>query len=71
LKKIIRFQKGKSQWDLEKLYTQKQRVHDNLEEKLGAIGCDSENADVQWNNINGCVLNILSELVGKFDKSAR
>jgi len=31
-----------------------------------AIGCDSGNVDVQWNNINECVLDTLSELVGKF-----
>jgi hypothetical protein len=31
LKKIIRFQKRRPQWDLEKLYTQKQSVHDTLE----------------------------------------
>ena len=37
LKKIIRFQKRRSQWDLEKLYTQKQTVQDSLEGKLGAI----------------------------------
>jgi hypothetical protein len=43
LKKIIRFQKRRPQWDLEKLYTQKQRVQDTLEGKLGATGCDSGN----------------------------
>jgi len=37
LKKIIKFQKRIPQWDLEKLYTQKQRVQDTLEGKLGAI----------------------------------
>ena len=51
LKKIIRFQKERPQWDLEKLYAQRQRVQDNLEEKLGATGCDSGNVEVQWNNI--------------------
>jgi hypothetical protein len=68
LKKIIRFQKKRSQWDLEKLYTQKQRVQDNLEGKLGAIECDSGNVDVQWNNIKECVLYTLSDLVGKFEQ---
>ena len=43
LKKIIRFQKKRPHWDLEKLYTQKQRAQDTLEGKLGAIECDSEN----------------------------
>jgi len=30
LKKIIRFQKRRPQWDLKKLYTEQQRVHDTL-----------------------------------------
>ena len=30
LKKIIRFQKRRPQWDLEKLYVQRQRVQDTL-----------------------------------------
>jgi len=55
LKKIIRFQKRRSQWDLEKLYAQRQRVQDTVEEKLGAIGCDSGNVEVQWSNIKECV----------------
>jgi len=71
LKKIVSFEKGNSRWDLEKFYTQQQRVQHTLEEKLGAIGCDSGNVDVQWNNINKCVLDILRDLVGKFEKSAR
>jgi hypothetical protein len=71
LKKIIRFQKRRPQWDLGKLYTQRQRVQDILEEKLGAIGCDSWNAEVQWNNIKECVLGTISDLVGKVEKRAR
>ena len=71
LKKIVSFEKGNSRWDLEKFYTQQQRVQHTLEEKLGAIGCDSGNVDVQWNNINECVLDNLSDLVGKFEKCAR
>ena len=55
---------------MEKLYTQK-KEQDPLEENLGAIGCDSGNVDVQWNNINKCVLDTLSDLVRKFEKSAR
>jgi hypothetical protein len=51
LKKIIRFQKRRPQWDLEKLYTQKQTVQDTLERKLSAIECDSGNVEVQPNNI--------------------
>ena len=37
LKKIIRFQKRRPQWDLEKLYAQRQRMQDNLEEKFGEL----------------------------------
>ena len=51
LKKIIRFQKSRPRWDLEKLNDQRQRVQDTLEEKLGASECESENAEVQWKNI--------------------
>jgi len=42
LKKIIRFQKRRPQWGLEKLYTQKQTVQVTLEGKLGAIECEWE-----------------------------
>jgi len=70
-KKIIRFQKRRPQWDLEKLYTQTQTVQDTLEGKLGAIECDSGNVEVQWNNIEECVLDTLSDLVGKVEKRAR
>ena len=48
LKKIIRFQKSRPRWDLEKVYEQRQRVRDTLEEKLGAIECESGNTEVQW-----------------------
>jgi len=51
LKKIIRFQKTRPRWDLEKLYAQRQRVQDNLEGKLCTIECENGNAEVQWNNI--------------------
>jgi hypothetical protein len=55
LKKIIRFQKLRPRWDLEKLYAQRQRVQETLEEKLSAIECERGNAEVQWNNIkNAC-----------------
>jgi hypothetical protein len=50
LKKIIRFHMRRRRWDLEKLYALRQRVQDTLEEKLGAIGCESWNGEVQWNN---------------------
>jgi hypothetical protein len=55
LKEIIRFQKNGPRWDLEKLYDQRQRVQDTLEEKLGAIECESGNAEVQRNNIKETV----------------
>ena len=40
---------------LEKLYAQRQRVQDTLEEKLVAIGCESGNVEGQWSNIKECV----------------
>jgi type I site-specific restriction endonuclease len=46
-------------------------VQDTLEGKLGAIECDSENVEVQWNNIKECVLDTLSDLVGKVKNRAR
>jgi hypothetical protein len=71
LKKIIRFQKRKPQWDLEKLYVQRQRVQDTVKEKLGAIGCDRGNVEVQWNNIKEWVLGSISDQVGKVEKRTR
>jgi len=71
LKKIIRFQNSRPRWDLEKLYAQRQRVQDTLEEKLGAIECESENAEVQWKNIRECVLDTISDLVIRVEKRAR
>jgi len=55
LKKVIRFQKIRPRWDLEKLYAERQRVQDTLEEKLGAIGCESGNVEVKGKNIKECV----------------
>jgi len=46
-------------------------VQGTLEGKLGAIKCDSGNVEVQWNNIKECVLDTLSDLVGKVEKRAR
>ena len=46
-------------------------VQDTLEEKLGVIECESENAEVQWKNIKECVLDAISDLVGKVEKRAR
>jgi len=71
LKKIIRLQKSRPRWDLEKLYAQRQSVQDTLEEKLGAIECESGNAEVPWKNIKECVLDTISDLAGKVEKRAR
>jgi hypothetical protein len=71
LKKIIRFHKRKPRWDVEKLYAQRHEVHDSLEERLGAIKCERGNVEVQWNNIKKCVLNAMSDVVGKVDRRAR
>ena len=65
LKKIIRFQNSRPRWDLEQLYAQRQSVQDTLEEKLGAIECESGEAEVQWKNTKECVLDTISDLVGK------
>jgi hypothetical protein len=67
----MRFHKKKPRWDLEKLYAQQQEVHDSLEEKLCAIKCESGNVEVQWKNIKKCVLDTMSDLVGKVERRAR
>jgi len=67
LKKIIRFQKSRPRWDLEKLHAQRKRVQGTLEEKLGAFECESGNAEVQWKNIKECVLDTIIDLVGKVE----
>ena len=41
------------------------------EEKLCVIGRDSGNLAVQWNNMKECVLDGISELVGRVEKRAR
>ena len=71
LKKIIRFQNRRPQLDLEKLYAHRQRVQDILEEKLGAIGCESGNVEVQWNNIKECMLDTTGDLGGEVERRAR
>jgi len=65
LKKIIRFQKSRPRWNLEKLSAQRKRVQDTLEERLGAIEYESGNAEVQWKNIKERVLDTIRDLVGK------
>ena len=71
MKKIIRFQKSRPKRDLEKLYAQRQRAQDTLEGKLCAIECERGNAEVQWNNIKECMLDTISDLVGKVGQRAR
>jgi len=56
---------------LEKLYAQRQRVQDTLEEKVGAIGYDSGNVKVHWKNIKEFMLDNISDLIGKFENRAR
>jgi hypothetical protein len=56
---------------LEKLYAQREKVHNSLEEKLGVIKRESGNMEVQWNNIKKCVLDTMSNLVGKVERRAR
>jgi hypothetical protein len=46
-------------------------VQDILEEKLGAISCESGNVEVQWYNIKGCVLDTISDMVGRVEKRTR
>jgi hypothetical protein len=46
-------------------------VQDSLEENLGAIKCERGNVEVQWNNIKKCVLDTMSDLVGKVNRRGR
>jgi hypothetical protein len=71
---MLRIQIGKIQdrrWDLEKLYGERQRVKNILEEKLSAIECESGNDEKKKKNIKECVLDTISDLVGKAEKRAR
>ena len=65
------FQKSRPRWDLQKIYAQRQRVYDTLEEKICAIECENRSAEVQLNNIKECMLDTNSDLVGKVEKRAR
>jgi len=62
---------NRPRWDLEKLYAERQRVQNILEENLGAIECDSGNAEVQRKNIKECVLDTIRDLVCKVEKRVR
>jgi hypothetical protein len=46
-------------------------VQESLEEKLCAGKCVDNNVDGQWNNIKKCLLNTMSDCVGKVEKRAR
>jgi hypothetical protein len=46
-------------------------VQHTLEEKLGAIGCESGNVEGQWSSIKECVLDTISYVVQKVDKRSR
>jgi hypothetical protein len=46
-------------------------VQDSPEEKVGAIKCESGNVEVQWNNIKKSVIDTMSDLVGKVEKSMK
>jgi hypothetical protein len=61
----MKFQNEKTRWDLNKLHAQQQKVQDILEQQLSAIKCESGNVEAQWNNIKKCVLDTVSDLVGK------
>jgi hypothetical protein len=50
---------------------QRQRVQHTLEEKFGAIECESVNVEVQWKNVKEFVLGTMSDWVGKVEKRAR
>jgi hypothetical protein len=39
-----------------------------LEERTGAIKCEGGNVEVQWSNITHCLLDTMSDLVGKVDR---
>jgi hypothetical protein len=64
LKRIIRFQKKKPRWDLEKLQAQGQKVQEALEEKLRAVDCVNRNVEGQW-NIKKCLLDTMSDFEGE------
>jgi hypothetical protein len=71
LKKIKKLQKGKQRWDLEKLYVERQKMQDTLEEKLSATECESGNVEVQRNNLNKSVPDTMGDLIGKVERKSR
>ena len=71
LEKVMPFQKGKPRWALEKLYDQRQEVADILDEKLGTIERESGIEEVQWKNIKKCMVDTMSDLIGKVYRRAK
>jgi hypothetical protein len=70
-KKIIMFRKGKRKCDFEKLYANRQKMQNTIDEKLSANECESGNVEMQWNDIKICVLCTMSYLVGKVERRRR
>jgi hypothetical protein len=71
LKKIKKLQKGKQRRDLEKLYVERQKVQDALEEKLNATECESGNMEVQRKNINKSVPDTMGDWIAKEERKSR
>ena len=69
LKKIVRFLKEKTKGFGEVICSKESARY--LHEKVGVIKCDSANVEVQWNNIKKCVIDTISDLVGKAKGIAR
>jgi hypothetical protein len=46
-------------------------VQESSEEKLGAGDCVNRNVEGQWNNIKKCLLDTMSDCVGKVEKSKK
>jgi hypothetical protein len=70
LKRIIRLQRSKAVWDLEKLQARRQKVQESYEEKLHAGDCGNRNVEGRW-NIKKCLLDTMSDCVGKVEKRVR
>jgi hypothetical protein len=47
------------------------KVQDALKQKLSGIKNESANVEVQYSNIKKCVLDTVSDLVGKVEMRAR
>jgi hypothetical protein len=67
MKIIMKFQRGTPRLDLEKLYAQRQKVHDCLEENFDAIECEIGNVEMQW-MWKECVQDNMSDLIGNVDR---